>query len=224
RISWTDLTSFISFQKRLLRPSWQRRCKTASPFCRIVSVMSMQAFEIIGSNGTTVPRGRGDLFLVPVPPREVRPIVRASSLVARGDDEFILARRASENAERPARSTLQREHAIARLRAIERYTEGWDGEHGAPPRPRAVADAMMLLANLTRDFSFSAAPEPDGAVELSMQVPAGRATLVFEGNGKAAVFIRREGANYVCTEYQLPGRIGADRELLNILQPFADAP
>ncbi len=181
--------------------------------------MNAIAFEVVGSNGTTVPRRRSDLFLVPAPPRETLP---AAQLI--GDDEFILARRIFENAARPARSTLKREHAIARLRAIEHYKAGWDGEQGAAPRPRAVADAMTLLSNLTRDFSFSAAPEPDGAVELSIQTRAGRAVLVFEGDGNVAVFLRREDADYVCSELPVPRRIGADRELIGILQPFTDSP
>jgi hypothetical protein len=82
----------------------------------------------------------------------------------------------------------------------------------------------MLLTNLTRDFSFSVVPEPDGAVELSTQAPAGRAVLVFEGDGDADVFIRATGASYTCTKIEIPRRIGVDSELLNLLQPFADSP
>lgn len=168
--------------------------------------MNARALEVIGSNGTTVPRRRRDWSLVPPPPRET------------------LATQISEAAAPLVRSTLKRERAIARLRAIQHYKAGWDGEHGAAPRPRAVSDAMTLLANLTRDFSFSAAPEPDGAVELSIRTPAGRAALVFEGDGKVVVFVRREGADYVYTELQVPRRIGADRELIDTLQSFADSP
>lgn len=80
------------------------------------------------------------------------------------------------------------EEAIARLRSIERYAAGWDGERAAAPRQSAVNDAVALLTTLAEDGFFSVAPEPDGSIELSIQSGNHRAVLVFEGDGVINIY------------------------------------
>ena len=120
--------------------------------------------------------------------------------------------------------TRLRDHTIARLRAISQYRAGWDGEAGLAPRREAIRDAIDLVAHLTREVEFQAAPEPDGAVHLTLHTDRGRAILVLEGNHRVNVYVCRGGGDYDDPiELNVPSRIGADQEVLKIIAPILAA-
>ena len=89
------------------------------------------------------------------------------------------------------RETRMRDRVVARLRVLGRYGAGWDGEQASAPRRRAIEDAIAFVANLGLDPPFSASLEPDGGVVLALGDGGRRLVLVFEGNGKADMHVRR---------------------------------
>jgi hypothetical protein len=124
----------------------------------------------------------------------------------------------------PSGSTVirRRDRTIARLRTISQYLPGWDGETGCAPRREAVDDAIDLVAHLTRELDFHAAPEPDGAVQLTIQAGGGRAILVFEGNRRVAIYLCRGEGEYDDdpVEVDVPARLGADQSLMSAIGPI----
>ena len=120
----------------------------------------------------------------------------------------------------PARATRTRDHVVARLRILGRYSAGWDGERGAAPRPSAINDAINFVANLGIDPAFSAALESDGAVELVLSGAGLRLVLVFEGDGKVHLHMRHPGQVMSHTELDIPTFIGNGVQIEQTLQSF----
>ena len=97
---------------------------------------------------------------------------------------------------------------------------GGNGEQAAAPRPSAITDAINFVANLGLDPAFSAALEPDGAVELVLGSAGIRLVLVFEGDSKVHVHTRRPGQEMAHTERDIPTFIGNGEQIEQTLQSF----
>ena len=116
------------------------------------------------------------------------------------------------------RATQHRDRLVARLRALAHYGQGWDGEDASQPLRAAIHDAISVVANLTHDVAFHAAPEPDGSIELIAKGSKRKVILVMEGTGTVALFVIEPNHEPLLTEYPVPKFIGGGRELERALR------
>ena len=97
---------------------------------------------------------------------------------------------ASETAPIAAAAQRQSDDLLMAISELRDLREGWDGENAAPARPRAITDALHLVAGLGNEAK---ALEPtlhvNGSVLLEIDGGSGGG-LLFSGDGTAAYYIQ----------------------------------
>ena len=118
------------------------------------------------------------------------------------------------------RETTPRDLAISRLRLIEKFGAGWDGECASQPNRLAIQNAKSFVENILVDLPFSVSPATDGSVDLVVQIENGKVICSFEGDGKVGIFAVSQEETADPLEFDIPQNMIQGAKVSNYVRQF----